>query len=106
MMKKIKPDEITNNLTHEQLEILADMLGGDTLNNGWLECYKKLSDEQIFQVHNKLGELTRKREEFRVKSLTDEERSEEKRKSDEWYKKAQDDPDGFYGNMSRPEYPE
>lgn len=97
------PNEITDELTQEQLEILAEMLEGDSANNGWIDCYNKLSDYQISQVHDKLGELIRKREELRIASLSDEERLEEEKKREEWYKNA--DPDGFYGNMGNPEYP-
>ncbi|MCV6629966.1 MAG: hypothetical protein OIF50_08915 [Flavobacteriaceae bacterium] len=100
-MRKIRPSEITNDLTQEQLEILAEMLEGDSANNGWIECHNKLSDEQVFQVHNKLGELIRKREELRIAALSERECLEEEKKSKEWYENA--DSDGFYGNMGQPE---
>lgn len=99
-MKRIKPEEITEILTEEQLEILAEMLDETPVSEEWLECYKKLSDAQLFQVHNKLGELIDRKEKERISAMTKEEKKNEDEKWRLWRENL--DPDDFHGNMGQP----
>lgn len=103
-MKRMRPEEITEHLSEEQLEILAGMLDETPVSKEWLECHKKLTDEQIFQVHNKLGELIQLREQQRINSMTREEKEKEDKKWQLWHENL--DPNGFYGNMGQPETPQ
>ena len=102
-MRKISPEDITGKLSEEQLEILAEMLAEIAVSKEWIECHKKLTDEQIFQVHNKLGELIDRKEKERIKAMAKEEKEKEEEKWKLWYENL--DPNGFYGNMGQPETP-
>lgn len=99
-MKRIKPEEITENLSEKQLEILAEMLGETPTSIEWRECYKKLTDSQLFQVHNKQGELIDRKEQERLNAMTQEERKKEDEKWRIWYENLR--PNDFHGNMGEP----
>lgn len=99
-MKRIKPEEITENLSDEQLEILAEMLGETPTSNEWRDCYKKLTDSQLFQIHNKRGELINRKEQERLNAMTEEERKKEDEKWRIWYENLS--PNDFHGNMGEP----
>lgn len=103
-MKRIKAEEITENLSEEQLEILAEMLGETPVSKEWLECHKKLTDEQIGLVHDKRGELRERKEQERIAAMTKEEKKKEDEKWRKWHEKL--DPYGFYGNMGQPDTPQ
>lgn len=103
-MKRINPEEITENLSEEQLEILAEMLSETPVSKEWILCHKKLTDEQIAQVHDKRGELRERKEQERINSLTAEEKTKE---NQEWKEYKENlDPYGFYGNMGQPDTPQ
>ena len=99
-MKRIKPEEITETLSEEQLEILGEMLGETPTSQEWLECYKKLSHSQLFQVHYKRGELIVRKEQERLNAMTEEERKKEDEKWRLWYENLS--PNDFHGNMGEP----
>ncbi|GAA3769841.1 hypothetical protein [Flavobacterium ginsengiterrae] len=99
-MKRIKPEEITENLSEEQLEVLAEMLDEEPVSKDWIECYKKLTDSQLFQVHNKRGELIDRKEKERLNAMTKEERKKENEKWRIWYENLS--PNDFHGNMGEP----
>ena len=103
-MKRIKPEEITENLSEEQLEILAEMLDETPVSNEWLECHKILTEEQVFQIHNKLGELIERKEKKRRAMMSKTEKEKEEQKLRKWYENL--DSFGFYGNMGQPDTPE
>lgn len=103
-MIRLSPENIGENLSEEQLEILAEMLDETPVSKEWLECHKKLTDEQIFQVHNKLGELIDRKEQERIKAMSQEEKDLEDKKWQDY--KENLDPYGFYGNMGQPETPQ
>jgi hypothetical protein len=103
-MKRLSPEDITEHLSEEQLEILAEMLDETPVSKEWLACHKKLSGEQIFQIHNKLGELIQRREEQRINAMTREEKRKEDEKWQLWHENL--DPNGFRGNMGQPETPQ
>lgn len=103
-MKELKPEDITENLSEEQLEILAEMANENPVPNEWIECSKKLSDEQKFQVYHKRGELMDRKEKERIEAMTREEKEKEIEKWRLWRENI--DPDGFYGNMGQPETPQ
>lgn len=99
-MKRINAEEITENLSEEQLEILAEMLDEIPVSTEWLECYKKLTDTQLLQVHNKLGELIDRKERERLNAMTKEEKEKEDDKWRLWRENL--DPNDFHGNMGQP----
>jgi len=99
-MKRIKPEELTESLSDKQLEVLAEMLGETPTSTEWRECYKKLTDSQLFQVHQKLGELIDRKEQERLNAMTKEEREQEDEKWRIWYKNLS--PHDFHGNMGEP----
>jgi hypothetical protein len=99
-MRRINPNEITENLSETQLEVLAEMLDETPVSKEWIECHKKLTDEQLFQVHNKLGELIDRKEQERINSMSKEEKEKEDEKWRLWHENL--DPHGFYGNMGQP----
>jgi hypothetical protein len=103
-MKRINPQEITENLTEEQLEILAEMANENPVPQEWIECSKRLNDEQKFQVYHKRGELIDRKEKERINAMTKEEKDKEDEKWRLWY--ANLDPYGFHGNMGQPETPQ
>lgn len=99
-MKRIKPEEITENLSEEQLEILAEMISETPTSIEWRECYKKLTHSQLFQVHYKRGELINRKEQERLSAMTEEEREKEDEKWRIWYENLS--PNDFHGNMGEP----
>ena len=103
-MKRIKAEEITENLSEEQLEILAEMLDETPVSKEWIECHKKLTDEQIGQVHDKRGELRERKEQERINSMTKKEKEKEDEKWRKWHENL--DPNGFWGNMGQPTTPQ
>jgi flagellar motor switch protein FliM len=80
-MKRISPEDITEKLSEEKLEALAEMASENPVPNEWIECSKKLNDEQKFQVYEKRGELRERKEQERINSMS----KEEKEKEDERY---------------------
>ncbi len=103
-MKTIKPEEISEPLTEGQLETLAEMLGEDPVSREWIECARRLSSEQIFQVHHKLRKLRRAKERDRLRAMSTEQKAAE---DAQWKGRfANLDPNGFYGNMGQPETPQ
>ena len=103
-MKRIKPEELPKELPDELIYILAEMAEEMPVSQEWKDCSKKLTDDQKFKVYETRSLVRENHKKEYLNSLTKEERKEEERKSDEWFKKAQEG-NGFYGNMSRPEYP-
>jgi hypothetical protein len=99
-MKRINAEEITENLSEEQLEILAEMRDETPVSKEWLECYKKLTDTQQFQVYNKLGELIDRKEQERLNAMTKEEKEKEDEKWRIWRENL--DANDFHGNMGQP----
>lgn len=100
-MKRIKPEDLPEILTDDVLKILAEMLAETPVSDEWKECYKKLTDEQLFLVHNTLSDIIQTKEESRKATMTEEERAEEKRKTDKFIENLK--PTDFYGNMGQPE---
>lgn len=102
MIKRIKPEELPNVLTNEIVEILAHMANETPQSKEWQDIFDLLNNEDFRLVMDKRSELQKQEHQRWWNSLSDEEKKEEERKG----KKAQDDSDGFYGNMGSPEYPE
>ncbi|WP_299104235.1 hypothetical protein [uncultured Tenacibaculum sp.] len=103
-MKRIKPNEISENLSEEQLEILAKMANEIPVSNEWIECSKKLNEDQKSLVYRKRGELREREEEERLLKMTEEEKMKEDKKWQLWYSDI--DSNSFHGNMGQPETPE
>lgn len=103
-MKRIKPNEISENLSEEQLETLAKMANEIPVSNDWIECSKKLNERQKCLIYNKRRELRDEKEKKRLMEMTKEQRAEEDKKWQLWYSNI--DADSFYGNMGQPETPE
>ncbi|MFB9079921.1 hypothetical protein ACFFLS_08520 [Flavobacterium procerum] len=100
-MKRINPEEITANLSEEQLEILAEMMGEKPTSKEWLECHKKLDGAQLFLIHQKRIDLIQRKEQERLDAMTNEERQAEDEKWKIWYENLS--PNHFHGNMGEPE---
>lgn len=96
----MNPEDITEYLNEIQLEILAEMLDEIPTSKEWIECHKKLSDEQLFKVHNKLGELIDRKEQQRINSMSKDDKEKDDEKWRLWYENA--DSNSFYGNMGQP----
>ncbi len=103
-MERLKAEEITENLTEKQLKILALMMDQNLVSNDWLECFKVLSDQQKFDIHEMLGRIIDKNEKERLESRTKEEMDEESAKWE--HTKNDPDPNKFYGNMGQPDTPQ
>jgi hypothetical protein len=103
-MKRIKAEEITENLSEEQLEILAEMSSEVPVSSEWVECSRKLTGVQKFQVYQKRGELRERKEQERIAAMTNEEKEKEDEKWRKWHENL--DPYGFYGNMGQPDTPQ
>lgn len=86
--------EITEKLNDEQLRTLAEMANEILISNDWIECSKKLNDEQKFQVYQKRGELIEEKEYERLNTMTVEEK--QKRLVENI------NPFSFLGNMGQP----
>jgi hypothetical protein len=100
-MKRINPEEITEHLNEEQIEILAKMLDETPVSKEWILCHKRLTDEQITQVHNKRAELRKQKEFERINTMSKDDKEVEDRKWRNYMENL--DPHGFYGNMGQPE---
>ncbi len=103
MIKRITPAELPETLTDDILYILAEMAEENPVSQEWIDCSKKLTDDQKFKVYELRSLVKENKEKEFWNSLSDKERLREQKKRNEWYKNA--DPDGFYGNMGNPEYP-
>lgn len=99
-MKRIKPQEITEKLSDEQLIALAELANEIPISIDWIECSKKLNDEQKFQVYQKRGELLEEKEQDRLSTMTIEEKKEEVEKQNRLDENI--DSFSFYGNMGQP----
>lgn len=99
-MKRIINDEITQDLSEELLIKLATMANEVPVSKEWIEYSKMLSDHQKFQVYKKRGELIERKEQERIKLLTNDEKLKENKR---WNEIKEDlDPHKFYGNMGSP----
>ncbi|MFL0094283.1 hypothetical protein [Tenacibaculum maritimum] len=101
MIKRIKLEELPDVLTDDVVKILAYMSNEIPPSKEWKEISGNLNDEDFWRIVDKKSEIQMREHQQWLDSLSEEEKKEEKRKG----KKAQNDPDGFYGNMENPEYP-
>lgn len=103
-MSRLRPEDISKELTEEKIILLANMAMKFPVTEEWREIAKLLSVEQRILVNNKISELKRMEEEQRQASLSEEEKAEEAAK---WERIKNDpDPHKFYGNMGQPETPQ
>jgi len=108
MIKRIKPEELPEILDEGIIKILVDMcleFPKETFH--WANISEVLEERGELDVilgivGKKRREADRKKYQSWWDSLSEDERKEEELKGN----KAQNDPDGFYGNMGNPEYPE
>ena len=101
MIKRIKPEELPETLTAEIIEVLAHMANETPQSIEWHNIFDLLNDNDYRLIMDRKSEIQMQEHKCWWDSLSDEEKKEEKQKG----KKAQNDPDGFYGNMGNPEYP-
>ena len=83
-MRRLSADEITEELTNEQMEILAEMMDETPVSNEWIMCAKKLTGKQRFIVYELRVEMGQKLQEEKNNSMTPEEKNEQKR-NDNFY---------------------
>jgi 23S rRNA pseudoU1915 N3-methylase RlmH len=100
MRKIIKPEEFPIEMNEGNIEILANMANENPVSIEWIECSKKLSDDEKFQVYEKRGELLKRQERERLNSLTQEEQEEEKKIE----ASMKEGPDVFRGNILQQEW--
>ncbi len=103
-MKRIKPIEISEELSEEQIETLAKMANEIPVSIDWIECSRKLNEKQKCLIYSKRIELRDEKEKRRVMNMTKEQRASEDKKWRLWYSNI--DADSFHGNMGQPETPE
>lgn len=99
-MKRIYAQEITESLSDDQLRTLAEMANEIPISNDWIECSKKLTDKQKFQIYQMRGKLIEEKEQDRLNTITIEEKKAEEEKQKKLDKNI--DTSGFYGNMGQP----
>jgi len=83
-MRRLRPDELTEKLTNEQMEILAEMMDETPVSNEWIMCAKKLTDKQRFMIYELRVEIGRKLQKEIIDSMTVEEKNDQKR-NDNFY---------------------
>lgn len=81
MINIIRPEEITDTLTEEQLLTLAVMANSESTLEAWLDVYKILSSRQKFQIYFKRIEIYRQVSKTQLAGQTQEEKNEQLRKT-------------------------
>ncbi len=100
-MKRIKLEDLPQNLNDDIINILAYMANEIPQSKDWHDIFEILSDVDYRRVMDKRSELQYQEEESRKAVMTEEERAEEKRKTDKFIENLK--PTDFYGNMGQPE---
>jgi hypothetical protein len=106
MKKYIKPEDLPEIIDEETINILAIMANEVPQSNEWHQIFDLLTYENLRKVMDKRIEIqTLESEQFKSQ-MTEEEKIIDEQKKQVLLKKLEEDPQYFYGNMSRPDTPE
>lgn len=106
MKKKITAKDLPNILDRETIEILAEMANEIPQSEEWHKIFDILSFEDIRKIMDKRIEIQDLESEELKSQMSEEKKNIDEEKKREFLKKLENDPDLFFGNMSRPDTPE
>lgn len=106
MKKKNTAKDLPNILDEETIRILAEMANEIPQSEEWHKIFDILSYEDIRKIMDKRIEIQDLESEELKSQMTEEEKNINEQKKQEFLKKLEEDPNLFFGNMSRPDTPE
>lgn len=106
MKKKKTAKDLPNILDEETIRILAEMANEIPQSEEWHKIFDILSYEDIRKIMDKRIEIQDLESEELKSQMTEEEKNINEQKKQEFLKKLEEDPNLFFGNMSRPDTPE